>query len=89
MKQLPADPIKDNHRRQVASACFSYVNPTPVSSPQLVAYSKEVAEQLNLSASDCTSGLFTQIFAGNQLLNDMTPYAQCYGGHQFGHWAGQ
>ena len=89
VKQLPADPIKDNHRRQVASACFSYVNPTPVSSPQLVAYSKEVAEQLNLSASDCTSGLFTQIFAGNQLLNDMTPYAQCYGGHQFGHWAGQ
>ena len=89
VKQLPADPIKDNHRRQVASACFSYVNPTPVSSPQLIAYSKELAEQLELSASDCQSDLFTQIFAGNQLLSDMTPYAQCYGGHQFGHWAGQ
>ena len=89
VKQLHADPIKDNHRRQVASACFSYVNPTPVSSPQLIAYSKELAEQLELSASDCQSDLFTQIFAGNQLLNDMTPYAQCYGGHQFGHWAGQ
>ena len=53
VQQLPADPIKDNLRRQVTSACFSYVDPTPVRSPQLIAYSKEVAEQLALSASDC------------------------------------
>ena len=89
VQQLPADPIKDNLRRQVTSACFSYVDPTPVRSPQLIAYSKEVAEQLALSTSDCESDLFTQVFSGNHVLNDMTPYAQCYGGHQFGQWAGQ
>lgn len=30
-----------------------------------------------------------QIFSGNQLLPGMDPYACCYGGHQFGNWAGQ
>jgi uncharacterized protein YdiU (UPF0061 family) len=29
------------------------------------------------------------IFSGNQLVEGMQPYAMCYGGHQFGNWAGQ
>ena len=86
---LPADNETDNHRRQVLSACYSLVNPTAVATPKLVAYSVEVAELLNLSDEDCQSDTFTQVFAGNRLLADMQPYAQCYGGHQFGHWAGQ
>ena len=27
--------------------------------------------------------------AGNALIDGMEPYAMCYGGHQFGNWAGQ
>ena len=27
--------------------------------------------------------------SGNRLLIGSKPYAACYGGHQFGHWAGQ
>jgi len=88
-EQLPADPETDNHRRQVTGACFSYVSPTPVKAPKLVAYSKEIAAQLGLSETDCQSDLFTDVFAGNKLLEGMQPYAQCYGGHQFSHWAGQ
>ena len=30
-----------------------------------------------------------EVFAGNRLLPGMEPYAACYGGHQFGSWAGQ
>ncbi|NQZ54395.1 MAG: YdiU family protein [Piscirickettsiaceae bacterium] len=89
VRSLPADPTTDNHRRQVLSACYSFVEPTIVSSPQLVAYSKEVAQQLDLSEQDCISEIFTQVFAGNKLLNGMQAHAQCYGGHQFGNWAGQ
>ena len=88
-EQLPADPETDNVRRPVSGACFSYVEPAQVQAPKLVAYSEEMAEQLGLSESDCQSNLFTQVFAGNTLLEGMKPYAQCYGGHQFGHWAGQ
>jgi len=37
----------------------------------------------------CASDTFLQVFAGNALLAGMQPYAACYGGHQFGTWAGQ
>ena len=29
------------------------------------------------------------VFAGGRLIKWMVPYAQRYGGHQFGNWAGQ
>lgn len=87
--RLPADPETENSRRQVISSCFSFVKPRQVEAPQLVVYSKEMAEELGLSENDCHSDLFTQVFSGNHLIDGMKPYAQCYGGHQFGHWAGQ
>ena len=87
--ELPADIETGNHRRTVTAACFSYVKPKAVKAPKLVAYSKEVAMALGLSDADCESDLFTNVFSGNTLLKGMRPYAQCYGGHQFGHWAGQ
>lgn len=86
---LPADSETDNSRRQVLSACYSFVTPKTVSKPTLIAYSKEVAQELELSMEDCASELFADVFSGNKLLPEMKPYAQCYGGHQFGHWAGQ
>ncbi|MCK5355929.1 MAG: YdiU family protein, partial [Methyloprofundus sp.] len=89
INQLPADKETANHRRQVENACYSHVVPTAVANPQLVAYAKEVAALFDLSEEDCQSDRFTQVFAGNQLANGMQPYAMCYGGHQFGNWAGQ
>ena len=88
-RELPADPELTNFRRQVTGACYSRVRPTPVTAPRLVAYSREVAALLDLSTNDCESSLFTDVFAGNRALADMDPFAMCYGGHQFGHWAGQ
>ncbi|MFT5609016.1 MAG: hypothetical protein ACI9PZ_002835 [Parvicella sp.] len=89
LAELPVDPIIGNQRRQVNGACSSRVKPTTVSAPQMVAYSHEVAALLNLDKGDCESEIFTQTFAGNNLLDAMDPYACCYGGHQFGNWAGQ
>lgn len=87
--ELPADTETENYRRQVLGACHSYVLPTKVKAPQVVAYSKEMAEQLGLSITDCESEQFAKVFSGNEILPGMKPYAMCYGGHQFGHWAGQ
>ncbi|MBT8114561.1 MAG: YdiU family protein [Arenicella sp.] len=89
VEQLPADPDTKNARRQVHNACYSLVNPTPVSSPQLVSYASEAAALIDLSESDCNSGEFLQIMAGNSIAGGSQPYAMCYGGHQFGNWAGQ
>ncbi|MGJ0485413.1 MAG: protein adenylyltransferase SelO [Methylomicrobium sp.] len=89
IRELPGDPETANYRRQVENACYSRVNPTKVAAPQLVAYSKEVADLLDLSPELCNSEDFTQVFAGNRLARGMEPFAMCYGGHQFGFWAGQ
>lgn len=88
-EELPPDPQPDNFRRQVSNACYSRVQPTQVPTPKLVAHSREAADLLNLSEDTCKSSLFTKIFAGNYLLPGMDPFAMCYGGHQFGNWAGQ
>ncbi len=41
------------------------------------------------SASRVTSAATIEILGGNRLAPTMRPYAARYGGHQFGHWAGQ
>ncbi len=44
---------------------------------------------LGLDASEVASAAFAQVFGGNALYPGMQPWAVNYGGHQFGHWAGQ
>jgi uncharacterized protein YdiU (UPF0061 family) len=85
---LPADPIADNHLRQVRAA-FSRVHPTPVAAPVTIAWAREVAEQLGLDAAMCASDDFAQVFSGNRVPPGADPFAACYGGHQFGSWADQ
>lgn len=89
VRELPADPNTSLHVRQVHGACYTNVVPTPVAGPRLLAWSAEVAELLGLRDEDIQSPAFEQILAGNALLPGMEPYAACYGGHQFGNWAGQ
>ena len=89
VNDLPSDPITENSRRQVYQACYSFVEPTNVSEPALLSFSEDAAQLLDLSTDDCQSRLFLDTFSGNHLLDGMQPYAMCYGGHQFGNWAGQ
>lgn len=89
VRELPADPEDGRHVRQVHGACYSRVDPTPVRAPRLLAWSREVADLLGLDESDLRDPRFAEVFGGNALLPGMVPYAACYGGHQFGNWAGQ
>ena len=88
-KELPADPNTTNTRRQVFNACFSYVQPKATSTPQLVHVSKEMVEAIGLSEEAIQSEDFLAIFSGQKVLENTKPFAMCYGGHQFGNWAGQ
>ena len=56
-------------------ANFSRVRPTPVAAPQLVAYSREVAQLLDLPPTVIETPAFAQVFVGNRLLDGMDPYA--------------
>ena len=89
VRELPGDTNTSNHPRQVQGACWSPVTPTPVAHPQLLAHSAEMATLLNLSEDDLHRSEMIAALAGNQLIPGMASYATCYGGHQFGQWAGQ
>jgi len=85
VRALPGDPWTDNTTRQVRQACYSRVEPTAVPAPELLVLVPEVAELLGLEESP----ELVQVLAGNRVVPGMAPYAACYGGHQFGTWAGQ
>ena len=88
-KELPSDSILENSRRQVKEACFSFTTPKQTKTPEVLHTSKEMAAALGISENEISSELFTKVFTGNELLPNTKPYAMCYGGHQFGNWAGQ
>ncbi len=89
VSKLPADPVSGNERRQVDRSCFSFVYPKKCTKPKLISTSESLAELLGFTTKDLSSDYFTQVFSGNIILPHTNPYAMCYGGHQFGQWAGQ
>jgi uncharacterized protein YdiU (UPF0061 family) len=48
-----------------------------------------MAARLGIDETTVRSEEFAQVFGGNRLWPGMQPFAANYGGHQFGHWAGQ
>jgi serine/tyrosine/threonine adenylyltransferase len=73
--------------RQTPGVFYSKTMPTPVKSVQLLGWSDPLAEELGIDKPNQEAAL--NIFGGNGIAPGMDPYAARYGGHQFGHWAGQ
>ncbi len=86
---LPYDKEESNVTRQVYNACFSYANPRVPSHPKLLHASEDVAKLLGITIDQTQSDDFLNVFSGKKILDNTKPFAMCYGGHQFGHWAGQ
>lgn len=87
--ELPSDSVLENTRRQVREACFSYVTPKKTKNPSLVHTSKEMMIALGITNEDISTKDFLDIMTGNAIIPNTRPFAMCYGGHQFGQWAGQ
>ena len=83
LDETPGDSVTGGPARQVPHACWSRVEPSPAPNPELLLWSSEMATQLGLDTSD------EVVLGGGQVVEGMDPYAQRYGGHQFGNWAGQ
>lgn len=81
---LPADPSRAPGTRQVHGAAHSFVSPTPVAAPRVLAWSDAMGEVLGITRDEALP-----LLAGNAVPDGWQPYAMCYGGHQFGNWAGQ
>jgi len=85
--ELVADTSEENVSRQVRGANYSWVNPKKTAKPELLHYSKSLLNDLETEITDFE--LFTKVVSGNETFKTIKPYAMCYGGHQFGNWAGQ
>ena len=77
------------YSRQVTNAGYSLAVPTQTNAPTLVHVASDLGEKLGFDETFMQSTEFTQLFSGNALAKGMRPFAMCYGGHQFGQWAGQ
>ncbi|KAI2620174.1 UPF0061-domain-containing protein [Hypomontagnella submonticulosa] len=82
--------------RQVRDALFTWVRPQPVENPKLLAVSPAAMRDLGITEGDEKTEDFVNTVAGNKLQGwdeekeeGGYPWAQCYGGFQFGQWAGQ
>ena len=89
VRELPGDTVTHNVPRAVRNACYTRVDPTPVRAPRLLAWADPVGEMLGISRPASPVGPAVEVLGGNRVLPGMQPYAARYGGHQFGHWAGQ
>lgn len=87
--QLSADPNFENSRRQVIQGYYSFVTPKETAKPELIHFSDEMLEALGISKEEAHTEEFLNVFTGNAVWSGTHPYAMLYGGHQFGHWAGQ
>jgi uncharacterized protein YdiU (UPF0061 family) len=74
----------------VRGAVFSLGRPTPWRSPpEVVCSSKEALALLDLAPGVAETREFADWAGGQTVLAGSQPLAHRYGGHQFGHWAGQ
>ncbi|KAL2066635.1 hypothetical protein VTL71DRAFT_2706 [Oculimacula yallundae] len=89
-------PREDIEPRQVKGALFTWVRPEEAKDPELLSVSPAAMQDLGIKEGEEKTDEFRETVAGNRLLGwdaekgeGGYPWAQCYGGWQFGSWAGQ
>ncbi|KAK9455116.1 hypothetical protein V1511DRAFT_499511 [Dipodascopsis uninucleata] len=77
--------------RMVRNAVFTYVKPDThdMDKVHLLAVSRRAMDDLGLQWSESTTDEFKEFVVGNKIFSEHCPWAQLYGGWQFGEWAGQ
>ena len=74
----------DNTYARLPDGFFTAQDPTPVKSPDLIAFNAPLAALLGIDPGAPED--MAQIFAGNRLPEGAEPLAQLYSGHQFGQY---
>ncbi|KAL2825408.1 hypothetical protein BDW59DRAFT_146172 [Aspergillus cavernicola] len=80
--------------RMVKNAFFTFVRPETTDDPELLGVSSKALEDLGLKTGEENTAQFKAVISGNEFFwneenGGVYPWAQCYGGWQFGAWAGQ
>jgi uncharacterized protein YdiU (UPF0061 family) len=86
---LPSDPIEENYVRQVKNTSFSFVNPTIPLQPKYLHANGLLAREMGFIEDELYNKDWLEVLSGSKVYQNTRPSAMCYGGHQFGQWAGQ
>ena len=79
----------DNSYLRLPDSFYRRTPPTPVASPELVAFNRRLAEELGLDADALSGPAGAAVFTGNAMLDGAEPIATAYAGHQFGQFVPQ
>jgi len=79
-------PLRPSAYRALPPALFAEQLPEPVRAPALVCLNRPLAAELGLDAGWLASAEGVALLAGNARPPGITPLAQAYAGHQFGHF---
>ncbi|KAH1640765.1 hypothetical protein KXX16_003772 [Aspergillus fumigatus] len=80
--------------RLVKGALYTFVRPEPAGETELLSVSPKAMKDLGLKMGEELTPQFQALVSGNEIWwnakdGGIYPWAQCYGGWQFGSWAGQ
>ena len=85
--------------RLVRHAAYTFVRPDPYDRTELIGVSQAAIRDLAIDPASVATDAFRDAVAGKRIDalqgdrepgdDDIYPWAQCYGGFQFGQWAGQ
>lgn len=76
----------DNSYINLPDVFYSKETPKALSSPKLVKFNYELAENLNINVDSIDNETIAKIFTGQVILDGSEPISQIYGGHQFGYY---
>lgn len=76
----------DNSYARLPESFYARCEPTPVRSPRTVIFNHSLATSLGLDPETFGNENRSDIFGGNVMPEGVTPIAQAYAGHQFGHF---
>ena len=88
LSSLEKDPSLKNTPRNVPLGFYSLVKPKQTKQPQFIHINEVLLDTL-AQQEDKNPEALLKLLSGNYVPSQITPYAMNYGGHQFGHWAGQ
>ena len=83
LQSTPGEVIVNSKPREVVQSCWVGAEPEKHANVSLLGWTDSVAAMFGIQKTRHLE------FAGQKIVNGMQPFAHCYGGHQFGQWAGQ
>ncbi|MCJ7934168.1 MAG: YdiU family protein [Chryseobacterium sp.] len=86
IKKFPGDFSNNPMQRNTPKVLFATISPAGFDHPRLIAFNGALSEEIGLGTFEEKD---LDFLVGNNLPENIQPYATAYAGHQFGNWAGQ